>query len=118
MIDGYVDRNDIANCFASNFKRIYSGSPANDKLKTQFHSRFHDFCAANSQKSIKSWLWSWADILDAAFSLKLGGMDIVISNIYFFSLKTTLTISYCHLPGIFWVQIIYKREHHHDDDDE
>ena len=50
-----------------------------------------------------------------AFSLELGGMDIVISNIYLFTQDDFNNII---LLGIFCVRMIYKREHHDNDDDE
>ena len=36
MIDGNINDKDIADCFALSFQRIYTGSPANDLLRTKF----------------------------------------------------------------------------------
>ena len=72
MIDGYVDHNDITNRFADVFKDIYKSSEANDKLHSQFDHDFYPYQAAHSQDSLRPFLFSWSDMLDAVFKLKVG----------------------------------------------
>ena len=67
MIDGYVDHNDITNRFADVFKDIYKSSEANDKLHSQFDHDFYPYQAAHSQDSLRPFLFSWSDMLDAVF---------------------------------------------------
>ena len=72
MIDGFVDYNDITNRFANVFKDIYKGSEANDKLRSQFDQKFPPYEAEYSHDSLKPFLFTWSDMLDAVFKLKLG----------------------------------------------
>ena len=43
MIDGFVDRGDIANTFTNLYTGIYADSDANDTLKSNFTKRFNDY---------------------------------------------------------------------------
>ena len=54
VIDGFIDHTDIANAFSSNLKRVYTDSPANQRLKNIFHTRFHDYCTHHSNDNLTS----------------------------------------------------------------
>ena len=71
MIDGNINDNDIANCFASSFQRIYAGFKANDALNEKFKKEYDAFLATHRNDSITPFLISWSDMMDAAFQLKL-----------------------------------------------
>ena len=71
MVDGNLNDKDIANCFASSFQRIYTGSPANDCLREKFLGEYDIFHGKHINDSIVSYLFSWSDMMDAAFQLKL-----------------------------------------------
>ena len=72
MIDGYVDHAEIADHFANVFKGIYKGSEADDKLRRSFEGTFHSFQAKHHNDSLIPHLFTWTDMLDAIFSLKVG----------------------------------------------
>ena len=99
MIDGYVDNTDIANRFASNLKRVYSDSPANDKLKEQFNIRYSQYFAHRCNDNINEWLFNFSEILDAVFSMKTGkatGTFVKAEHLFHSSPKLL-----CHLHLLF-----------------
>ena len=71
IIDGSISHDDIANTFASYFKSVYSKSNADDVLKQKFESSYNEYCT-NQSNSLVFYLFSWDDMLDAAFKLKTG----------------------------------------------
>ena len=72
MIDGFVDHKEIADCFATVYKGIYRSSVADDKLRTSFNEAFSPYQAEHQGDSLEPHLFTWSDVVDAVFSLKLG----------------------------------------------
>ena len=99
VIDGFVDHTDISNAFSSNLKRVYSNSPANEKLKADFFPRFSEYYAKYSGNDLSSWLFSWSEILDAVFSIKTGkATGTFVKSEHLFHGSPSLL---CHLHLIF-----------------
>ena len=72
MIDGCIDKQQIADTFAESFRKIYSGSTANDKLRSDFLTEFASYSSEKIALPISPHLFSWDDIFDTAFSIKVG----------------------------------------------
>ena len=72
MIDGFIKYDDIANCFSRSFSSVYVDSPSNDALKHKFFRDYHDYYAKHCYENLTPHLFSWSDMLDAVFSLKVG----------------------------------------------
>ena len=72
MIDGFVKYDDIASCFSNSYSSVYKDSPANDILREQFEHEYRQYFAEHAQDSLIPHLFSWSDMLDAVFSLKVG----------------------------------------------
>ena len=71
MIDGSIGHSEIANTFANYFKNVYSKSDADVNLKNQFENSYDDYCT-NHPNYVLPYLFTWDDMLDAAFKLKTG----------------------------------------------
>ena len=72
MIDGFIKYDDIANCFSRSFSSVYIDSPSNDALKQKFVHDFHTYYDKHCFENLTPHLFSWSDMLDAVFSLKVG----------------------------------------------
>ena len=72
MIDGFIDHDAISNRFADVFRGIYKSSEANDKLRAQFDHDYLSFSENHSHESLQPFLFTWKDMTDAVFSLKVG----------------------------------------------
>ena len=72
MIDGSVNYDDIANSFSSTYKSVYANSDANDKLRCTFENVYPSYHSEHISDSLNEYLFSWSDMLDAVFSLKVG----------------------------------------------
>ena len=98
MINGFVDHDDIASTFADTYKKVYSDSPSNDRLKNKFNDRFQEYCN-RSHGPINTWLFSWSEMLDAVFSMKIGkatGTFLKAEHLFYGSPKLL-----CHLHLLF-----------------
>ena len=72
MIDGCIDHQDIADRFATVFQNVYKRSNADDVLREKFNHQYDLFSSSRIGESLTPYLFSWMDMLDAVFSLKLG----------------------------------------------
>ena len=72
MIDGYVDYDRISNAFSNTYSSVYKPSSSNDRLKDKFHNAFSAFESEHLDDFISPYLFSWSDMTDAVFSLKVG----------------------------------------------
>ena len=72
MIDGYINHNDIANQFATVYKNVYKDSVANDNLRHKFSHTYTIYSQNRAHESLRPYLFSWSDMLDAVFRLKIG----------------------------------------------
>ena len=72
IIDGYVKYDNIASCFLNSYSSVYKDSPANDVLHEKFEHEYKKYFEAHAQDSLTPYLFSWSDMLDAVFSLKVG----------------------------------------------
>ena len=72
MIDGLVDYGDIANRFSTFFGNVYKDSHANDVLKQRFKDDYPMYVSSRSNELVTPFLFSWSDMLDAVFNLKVG----------------------------------------------
>ena len=72
MIDGFIDHKEIADCFASMYKGIYRKTAADDNLRSAFDTSFSSYQADHLEDPLEPHLFSWSDVVDAVFSLKVG----------------------------------------------
>ena len=72
MIDGFIKYDDIANCFSRSFSSVYIDSPSNDAQKQKFVHDYHTYYDKHCFENLTPHLFSWSDMLDAVFSLKVG----------------------------------------------
>ena len=72
MIDGCINHKDIANRFAHVYEDVYKNSPANDNLRNKFNHDYPLYCQNHMNDPIRPYLFSWSDMLDALFKLKIG----------------------------------------------
>ena len=72
IIDGCINYNDIANCFSSTYSSVYTNSPANDQLREKFTHEYGEYCKNHAHESLTPYLFSWSDMVDAVFNLKVG----------------------------------------------
>ena len=72
MINGFVNYQDIAQCFASTYKSVYVNSESNDKLRERFEREYPAYAANSENDSLDTYLFTWSDMVDAVFSLKVG----------------------------------------------
>ena len=72
MIDGCINHKDIADRFANVYQSVYKRSTSDDNLRNQFDSRYANYYQSQCNESLESNLFSWVDMLDAVFSLKVG----------------------------------------------
>ena len=72
MINGFVNYKDIADTFSSTFKDIYVDSDSNDALKCKFEKEYPSYSKQHFSESLQEHLFTWSDMLNAVFSLKLG----------------------------------------------
>ena len=96
IIDGSISHDDIANTFANYFKSVYSKSNADDVLKQEFESNYDAYCT-NQSNSLVSYLFSWDDMLDAAFKLKTGKATSTFMKAEHIFLSCPELLYYIHL---------------------
>ena len=97
MIDGYVNHDAISDNFANVFKDIYKSSEANGKLRAQFNIDYHSYHEIHSHDSLRPFLFTWTDMLDAVFSIKIGkAMSTFMKAEHIFHGSPEL-VSYLHL---------------------
>ena len=73
-INGKVVEQDIADCFADEFEKIYDASDpiVNDKLKREFYEMFPAYFQSHQHDDIRGYLLSWSDMKGLASDLKTG----------------------------------------------
>ena len=73
-INGKVVEQDIADCFADEFEKIYDASDpiVNEKLKHQFYEMFPAYFQSHQHDDIRGYLLSWSDMTELVSSLKTG----------------------------------------------
>ena len=71
MIDGFVNYDDIANCFSNTYSSVYRDSPANDQLCDNFYEKYRDYHDTHIFDSLSPYLFSWTDMVNAVSSLKV-----------------------------------------------
>ena len=72
MIDGFVDNERISSAFSNTYSSVYKSSRSNNDLKERFQQAFSVFESEHREDSIDTYLFSWSDMIDAVFSLKVG----------------------------------------------
>ena len=72
MIDGSMNYPDIANSFSRTYSSVYTDSPANNTLREKFNQKYQTYFANHVNDSLTPYLFSWTDMTDAVFKLKVG----------------------------------------------
>ena len=71
LIDGCINHNDIANRFANVYESVYKRSTADDCLHNKFDYEYSNYYQDRAHESLIPHLFSWSDMLDAIFKLKI-----------------------------------------------
>ena len=72
MIDGCIKYGDIANCFSDTYSSVYKNSSANNLLRERFNREYRVYFNNHVTDSLTPHLFSWYDMTEAVFSLKIG----------------------------------------------
>ena len=72
MIVGSMKYNHIADTFSRTYSSVYTDSPANDTLHEKFLKEYENYSTSHASDSLNYYLFSWSDMIDAVFSLKVG----------------------------------------------
>ena len=72
MIDGFVKYDEIANGFSDTYSQVYKDSVANNLLRDKFNREYCKYFDEHANDPLSPYLFTWSDIVDAAFSIKVG----------------------------------------------
>ena len=72
MIDGCINHKDVADRFANVYQSVYKRSASDDNLRNQFNHKYTHYSNSRDHESLEPCLFSWTDMLDAVFRLKVG----------------------------------------------